>query len=243
MFHSVSSGGGSGHKRQRIAQAILTAILLSAAPSRLAANAIFYSGNLRTDATVTDCGTGCTLNPSSNTDGDYAQWAAVVYSFPVYSTTTMEAVTYSYGGGTSLTGATVASGGLEPYLSLFDSNGNFLASTYYGITCPPGANSVGGNCYDVLLNGGTLTPGTYEIALTAWMNQSLAENLAGGLQLSGGFTGLGNLAPGENLNYAFDVILPQNVLPQTVPEPDVVPIFALGAVGFLIRKGRVRPTS
>jgi hypothetical protein len=242
MFHSASSGGGLRAKGLWTAQAILAAIVLSAAPSRLSANVIFYSGNLRTDATVTDCGTGCTLNPSSNTDGDYAQWAAAVYTFPVYSTTTMEAVTYSYGGGTSLTGAMVASGGLEPYLSLFDSNGNFLASTYYGTTCPPGANSVGSNCYDVLLNGGTLTPGTYQIALTAWMNQSLAENLGGSLHLSDGFTGLGNLAPGENLNYAFDVILPQNVLPQTVPEPDVVPIFALGAVAFLVRRRLVRPT-
>jgi hypothetical protein len=85
----------------------------------------FFSGDLRTDATVLSCGTGCTLGPG-NTDGDYAQWAAAVYSFNVAAPASVQAITYGYGGGTSLTGTLVPSGGLEPYLSLFDSGGNFL---------------------------------------------------------------------------------------------------------------------
>ncbi len=165
---------------------------------------------------------------SSNTDGDYAQWAAVVDTFVVTTTTTMEAITYSYGGGTSKTGAVVAAGGLEPYLSLFDSSGNFLASTYYGTTCPAGAGTVGGNCFDVSLDGGTLTPGTYEIALSAYENMSLAENNGPPATLADGFTGLGNLAPGEDLNYAFDVILPSVA---STPEP--LPL-ALTFIGFAV---------
>ena len=213
----------------RIAQAVLAAAVLFGGPTHLAANVIFYSGNLRNDATVTYCGTGCTLG-SSNTDGDYAQWAAVVYAFTVNTTTTVEAITYGYGGGTSLTGAVVAAGGLEPYLSLFDASGNFLASTYIGTTCPPGANSVGGNCFDVSLDGGTLTPGTYQIALTAFENESLAENSGSG-NLSDGFAGLGSLAAGENLNYAFDVILPQNT-----PEPASALLLAIGCAVWPLRK-------
>lgn len=119
----------------RIAQTVLAAAVFLGGPTRLAANVIFYSGNLRANATVTDCGTACTLGPFS-TDGDYAQWAAAVYTFTVDTTTTMEAITYGYAGGTSLTGAVVAAGGLEPYLSLFDAGGNFLASTYYGTSSP-----------------------------------------------------------------------------------------------------------
>lgn len=197
--------------------------VLAISPMPVSANVIFVSGNLRTNATVTDCGTGCTLGPS-NSDGDYAQWAAAVTQFTVFTTTTMEAITYSYGGGTSLTGHVVPAGGLEPYLSLFDAAGNFLASTALATTCPPGANSVGGNCFDVSLDGGTLTPGTYQLALTAFENQSQAENPGGGLTLSDGFDGLGNLFPGENLNYAFDIILPSNVTP--TPEPGTFALLA-----------------
>jgi hypothetical protein len=202
--------------------ALLTAGALILFQARASANVIFVSGNLRTNANVTACGTGCTLGPS-NSDGDYAQWAAVVTDFNVSVTTTMEAITYSYGGGASLTGAIVPTGGLEPYLSLFDAGGNFIASTLFGTTCPPGANSLGSNCFDVSLDGGTLTPGTYEIALTAFENQSVAENPGGGLHLSDGFSGLGNLAPGENFNYAFDILLPQNV-----SEPAPAGLFAIG---------------
>uniref|UniRef100_Q027D8 PEP-CTERM protein-sorting domain-containing protein n=1 Tax=Solibacter usitatus (strain Ellin6076) TaxID=234267 RepID=Q027D8_SOLUE len=219
---------------------IFAAAIVLAGPPRLAANVILYSGNLRADANVTSCGMGCSLGPS-NSDGDYAQWAAVVATFTVNTTTSMEAITYSYGGGTSLTGAVIAPGGLEPYLSLFDSSGNFLASTFFGTTCPPGAQSVGGNCFDVALTGVTLTPGSYQIALTAFENMSLAENYGAGL-LSDGFTGLGNLWPGESLNYAFDVILPENSLPGDTPEPGTLALCAIGAaLVFGIRRIGPRP--
>ena len=201
------------------------------------AEVLFYSGNLRTNATVTACGPGCTLN-AGNTDSDYAQWAAAVYSFNVSTTTTMQAITYSYGGGTSLTGAVVPSGGLEPYLSLFGSSGNFLASTFFGTTCPPGAHSVAANCFDVALDGGVLTPGNYSIAISAWENMSCAEN---GCSLSNptladGFTGLGNLGFDENLNYAFDVILPQET-----PEPASA-LLAAFALLSLTRPVKRKPT-
>jgi hypothetical protein len=153
----------------------------------------------------------------------------------------MQAITYSYGGGTSKTGPIVAAGGLEPYLSLFDAGGDFLASTFFGTTCPAGANTVGGNCFDVLLDGGFLAPGTYQIALTAFDNMSLAENNGLPLKLTDGFTGLGNLAPGENLKYGFDVILAGGSGP-SVPEPATRWLLA-PALGLLYfarnsRKGR-----
>ncbi len=180
------------------------------------AETISFVGNLRDDANVVSCGSECTLG-GSNSDGDYAQWAAVVDSFTVSTSSLMQAVTFSYGGGGNGSGTTIPEGGLEPYLSLFDASGNFLASTYFGTTCPGGANtnSVSGQCYDVLLDGGTLGPGTYQIALSAFENLSLAENLGTG-KLADGFTGLGYLAPGEDLHYAFDV----NLTPSSpAPEP------------------------
>jgi hypothetical protein len=197
------------------------ACLLLATWSERADTVISYTGDLRTDATFTSCGTGCTLDATS-TDADYAQWAAVVRTFIVAAPSTMEAITFSYGGGTNGSGMTIAQGGFEPYLSLFDAGGIFLTSTFFGTTCPPGANSAGGNCFDVSLDGGTLSPGLYQIAISAFENMSFAENSGSGT-LADGFTGLGNLEAAEDLHFAFDVILKSPT--STVPEP---------AAGFLL---------
>jgi hypothetical protein len=196
------------------------------------ADSISFAGNLRDDANVISCGSGCTLG-ASNTDGDYAQWAAVVVDFTVSAPSDMQAVTFSYGGGVNGAGSTISQSGFEPYLSLFDSGGNFLASTFFGTTCPAGANTNtnSGQCYDVLLDGGVLAPGNYQIAISAFENMSLAENLGTGT-LADGFAGLGNLAPGEDLHYAFDVNLTST---SPVPEPSALLVLAgvvLGVAGI-----------
>jgi len=199
------------------------------APSH--AGTLFLSGNLRTDANVTDCGPGCTLGPL-DTDDAYAQWAAVVTQFTIATGGPVQAITYGFGGGVSLGGHVVASGGFEPYLSLFDAGGNLLASTYFGTTCPAGANSYLGNCYDVELNAGVLSAGTYFLALTAYENMSFAENLGTGT-LADGFTGLGSLGPGEGLDYAVDLVLPAGA----VPEPGTGLLLTAGiALAAVLRK-------
>jgi len=134
-------------------------IVLTLALPLAQAETISFIGNLRANANVIGCGGGCTLG-ASNSDGDYAQWAAVVDAFTVTTTSEMQALTFSYGGGVNGAGQTIAQGGFEPYLSLFDSSGNFLASTFFGITCPAGANTntMSGECFDELLDGGTLAP-------------------------------------------------------------------------------------
>ena len=173
-----------------------------------------FTGDLRTDATFISCGSGCTLG-AGNSDSDYAQWAAVERDFNVPVSSTVQAITFSYGGGVNGNGLAIAPGGFEPYLSLFDASGGFLASTLLGINCPPGANTISGQCFDVLLDAGVLAPGNYAITISAFENMSFAENSGTGT-LADGFTGLGNLPEGEDMHYAFDVIL-QNASP--VPEP------------------------
>jgi len=219
---------------------LLAALILALPSSSLMAETIFFSGNLETNANVTACGPGCTLSPATNTIYDYATWAAVVYDFTVYTATTMEAITYSYGGGTSLTGVEVAAGGLEPYLSLFDSAGDFLDSTYFATTCPTGAKKVGSTCDDVELNGGTLTPGTYQISISDYANASYAETGNISSTLANGFNGLGGLQGNENLNYAFDVILATNTAP--APEPGTLFLTIAGiaaiALGSMKRRNR-----
>jgi hypothetical protein len=194
---------------------IKLALLITSAAA-VQAGVISFTGDLRTDATFSACGSGCTLDAGS-TDADYAQWAAFEGSFNVPVSSLMTAVSFSYGGGTNGNGAAIARDGFEPYLSLFDASGNFLASTFFGTTCPAGANTNTdtGQCFDVQLDGGVLAPGNYAIVISAFENMSFAEN-AGSGTLADGFTGLGNLATGEDLHFAFDVIL-QNASP--VPEP------------------------
>ena len=217
---------------------VVVLVLMAGASPCLWADTQFFSGNLRTDATVISCGASCTLG-GSNTDDDYAQWAAVVDTIKVSSTSTLTATTFSYGGGTSLTGPVVAAGGLEPYLSLFDASGDFLASTYLGTTCPAGANTYSGNCYDVMLDGGTLVAGTYYIAVTDYANMSLAENYGSGT-LADGFTGLGSLQAGENLNYAYDVTVTSLVSTPT-PEPNFGILTGIAMAGLLLWKsGKLR---
>jgi hypothetical protein len=218
------------------------------------AGTLSFTGNLRADATFSSCGAGCTLGPA-DTDGDYAQWASVVRVFSVPAPapglafpTGIQVITYSYGGGINGADTVIAPGGFEPYLSLFDGTGNFLASTFFGTTCPPGAQTLpsSGQCLDARLNGGPLVAGNYAIVISAFENMSLAENSGSG-NLTDGFTGLGNLAPGEDLHYAFDVILPTPtpVVPG-VPEPESLCLFAAAALAAcgvktrLITKGWLR---
>jgi hypothetical protein len=215
----------------------LLAVTLALLDHSLSASTISYTGNLRTDANVTSCGSGCVLGPSDS-NYDYAQYAAFVVPIVVTSTSTLEAVSFSYGGGTNAAGNVIAASGFEPYFSLFGPTGDFIASTYFGTTCPAGANtnpSLGG-CYDELLDAGTVAPGTYSLALSAYENLSLAENYGSGT-LADGFTGLGNLAPGEDLHYAFDLTLTSSSTPpppSPVPEP-VAEGLVVGFAGLTLK--------
>jgi len=208
--------------------------LLTLSAMAVRAEIISFTGNLRDDASVTACGNGCTLGVS-NSDGEYAQYAAVIRDFTVSTTSAMQAVTFSYGGGVNGAGSTIPQGGFEPYLSLFDSGGNFLASTFFGTTCPAGANTNtdSGQCFDVLLDGGTLSTGDYQIAISAFENLSVAENSGTGT-LSDGFTGLGNLAQGEDLHFAFDIVLTNSA---SVPEPRTTLLIGL-AFGLIAVAGK-----
>jgi hypothetical protein len=227
----VSFTGGGIMSAYLSGCAVCVALLLQPA----FAASISFTGNLRTDATVLSCGNGCTLG-AGNSDGDFAQYAAVVRDFTVATPSAMQGLSFSYGGGINGEGTIILEGGFQPYLSLFDAGGNFLASTFFGTTCPTGANinTLSGQCYDVLLDGGVLAAGNYQIALTAFQNLSFAENLGAGT-LADGFTGLGNLFEGEDLHYAFDVILsPVTAIPE--PATSALTIFALLGIYLIARK-------
>jgi PEP-CTERM motif len=229
-------GSAAGQRRVTLSGAGFLAacfVVLAGQPSARA-GVVFYSGNLRTDAAILDCGPSCTLGPADS-DADFAQFAAVVVNFTVSTAGPVQVITYGFGGGTSIGGHVVVAGGLEPYLSLFDSGGNFLSSTLLGTTCPVGAGFVGPDCFDVLLDAGVLAPDSYTLTLTAYENLSIAENVGG--TLADGFTGLGNLAPTENLGYAFDLVVPDSA----VPEPGSATLLCVALAAALAVRRRFAP--
>ena len=220
----------------------LTAFMLSTGAWQGIARAdeISFVGDLRSDANVPG---GGYLLSDMVTDQDFAQFTGFAASFTVSAASSMQAITFSYGGGTNGHGTAISEGGFAPYLSLFDAGGNFLASTYFGTYCPPGANanSVSGNCYDALLDGGTLAPGDYQIVISAFGDLSYAENYGVGT-LADGLTGLGNLDgtgstdptdPSYELHYAFDVILGG---PQTSPVPEPASLWLVAPVVLTLYK-------
>jgi hypothetical protein len=71
------------------------------------------------------------------------------------------------------------------------------------------------------------------MTISAFENMSYAEN-PGGYLLADGFTGLGNLAAGEDLHYAFDVVLASAIPPVATPEPATIALVAMAGIGSYI---------
>jgi hypothetical protein len=92
-------------------------------------------------------------------------------------------------------------------------------------------NTNSSQCLDVRLDGGTLLPGNLPDRHLGLRDPLPCREPQ--LRYSGGgFTGLGKLAQGEDLQYAFDVILTS-----TFPEPAAGPVLAgAGMVLYLFNQ-------
>jgi len=134
----------------------------------------------------------------------------VLYPFTLSAPGTVTIQSWGYGGssgapgGTNAAGAVIGGGGFDPYVSLFSATGptaTFLASNDDGL-CPPGtiADAL---CGDSTLTTGVLPAGSYTLAISAFLNMSLAENLGSGT-LGDGFVGLGSFGTRTN-SYAVDI--------------------------------------
>jgi hypothetical protein len=138
-----------------------------------------------------------------------------VVTLPVADTLTIQS--WGYGGsagapgGVNAAGAVIGAGGFDPYVSVFAGSGptaTFVASNDDG-ACPPGTTG-DGLCGDSTL-ALPLAAGTYTIAISAFLNLSLAENLGSGT-LGDGFAGLGSFGD-RSSRYAVDVGAPSLVPP------------------------------
>src|SRR5581483_9348833 len=106
------------------------------------------------------------------------------FNFSLLTAGSIDLLTWSYGGGINAAGDTIAAGGFDPYLSLFDASGaQLLTAVDDNGSCPP-LHAANGNCFDAEL-ALPLPAGAYTVALTESGNFPNGPTLADGFSASG----------------------------------------------------------
>lgn len=181
-----------------------------------------------------------------------------LFNFTVGATSNVTLRTWSYAGGVNAAGATIARGGFDPILAVFNSSGVFINQNDDGGSSV--AQDLSGARYDTFLTV-NLAAGNYTVAVMQY------NNFANGPNLSNGFVrdGQGNFTPSfggainattcpqqrfcdvsgsaqylqRNGNWAFDIL---NVNEATtvprVPEPSTVTLVGAAALALVWRRRR-----
>jgi hypothetical protein len=143
------------------------------------------------------------------------------FFFTADGTSTVTIRSYSWGGGTNAQGTTIAPGGFDPVLTLFNStNGNYILDRDDISSTPLNL--------DFQLSQ-VLAAGNYRAVLSASGNY--ANGAFPGGNFSDGFTG-GTDFFGRTSAYAFDILNVNNTTPTAVPEPSS--LIGTAVAGFTV---------
>lgn len=166
--------------------------------------------------------------------------------------------TWSYAGGTNAAGDTIARGGFDPILALFDGSGAFINQNDDGGCSLVAADALTGQCWDTYF-GATLAAGHYTVAIMEYNNFANGPNLSDGFARSGQgnftagwfncsatiFCDVSEVSPGNarDSHWAFDILGVEGatqVPPTSVPEPSSLGMLGLGALlcGLLVWRRR-----
>jgi hypothetical protein len=170
--------------------------------------------------------------------------------FSLSSASTVTAVTYGYAGGTNQAGASIAQGGFDPWLSIFDSSGVLIATDDNGTCGQVPTDSVTGACFDSYLSQ-PLAAGNYTLVLSQSDNSPFGGNLSDGYTRTGqtDFTSSFGCSNGEfcdinadnrTPNWAVDIdnVTSSSLPGGAAPEPATFLLLGGGFAGILMLRRR-----
>jgi hypothetical protein len=170
-----------------------------------------------------------------------------LFNFTVGATSNVTLRTWSYAGGVNAAGATIARGGFDPILALFNSSGVLIDQNDDGGCGVVPEDAVSENCWDTFLMA-NLAAGTYTVSVMQYDNFATGPNLSNGFDRSGqgNFTGPLTGHPGGSFwdvsdsqrdnHWAFDILNVSQATtppPTGVPEPSTIALLLPGLAGLV----------
>jgi hypothetical protein len=150
------------------------------------------------------------------------------FLFTADGTSTVTIRSYGWGGGVNAQGNTIAAGGFDPVLTLFNATtGAYILDTDDDI-------GLDFNLVEVL------TPGSYRAVLSVFGNY--ANNPFPGGNFADGFTNTGDFF-GRTSAYAVDILNVNNTTPTAVPEPFTVIGTLIGGTAALRMRKKLKSTA
>lgn len=172
-----------------------------------------------------------------------------LFNFVVGAPSSVTLRTWSYAGGTNAEGDTIARGGFDPILALFDSSGALVDQNDDGGFPLVAPDSATGQRWDTYLTA-ALTAGTYTVSVMQYNNFAAGPNLSDGFVRSGegNFTDpscAGTMfcdvsGSQRDGHWAFDVLNVNSAVVVLIPEPETYALLlaGLGLLGFVVRRRR-----